>query len=79
MSIPVYRNGTWIHYEIPDTGTSIWSSNLKLKAASFYATAITKGFSKERSLVLTECCINKLLYGVTYSKQIEEELLRFHV
>jgi hypothetical protein len=74
MSIPVYRNGTWIHYEIPETGTSIWSTSMKLKAASFYASALTKGFSKERSVVLTECCINKLLYGVTYSKQIEQEL-----
>ncbi len=79
MSIPVYRNGSWIHYEIPETGTSIWSSRLKLKAASLYATAITKGFSKERSLVLTECCINKLLYGVTYSKQIEQEIQSLHV
>ena len=74
MSIPVFRNGTWIHYEIPDTGSSIWSTSIKLKAASVYATAITKGFSKEKSLVLTECCINKLLYGVTYMKQIEDEL-----
>ena len=74
MSIPVFRNGTWIHYEIPETGTSIWTNSLKLKAASVYATAITKGFSKQKSLVLTECCINKLLYGVTYTKQIEEEI-----
>jgi hypothetical protein len=79
MSIPVYRNGTWIQYEISETGTSIWTSSMKLKAASFYASAITKGFSKERSIVLTECCINKLLYGVTYSKQIEEELQSLHV
>jgi hypothetical protein len=52
---------------------------MKLKAASFYASAITKGFSKERSIVLTECCINKLLYGVTYAKQIEDEIRSLHV
>ena len=79
MSIPVFRNGTWIHYEIPETGTSIWTNSLKLKAASFYASAITKGFSKQKSLVLTECCINKLLYGVTYTKQIEQEIQSLHV
>jgi hypothetical protein len=79
MSIPVFRNGTWIHYEIPETGTSIWTNSLKFKAASVYATAITKGFSKEKSLVLTECCINKLLYGVTYTKQIEEEIKSLYV
>lgn len=74
MSIPVYRNGTWIQFDIPDTGTSIWTTSLKLQAASLYATAITKGHSKEKSLVLAECFANKQLYGVTYIKQIEQEL-----
>jgi len=79
MSIPVFRNGGWIHYDVPETGTSIWTKSLQLKAASVYATAITKGFSKERSYVLSECFINKELYGVTYSKEIEQILQTFLV
>lgn len=74
MSLSVFREGKWIQYDVPETGTSIWTTQQKLQAASVYATAITKGFSKERSLVLSECYMNKQLYGVTYAKQIEQEL-----
>ena len=74
MSIPVYRNGTWIQYDVPVTGTSLWTKRIQLKAASFYASAVTKGFPKDRSLVLTECFINKELYGVVYTKEIENTL-----
>ena len=74
MSIPVYRNGTWIQYDVPEGATSIWTKTQQLKAASFYASAVTKGFPKERSLVLTECFINKEMYGVTYSKEIEQSI-----
>lgn len=74
MSIPVYRNGTWITYEIPTTETSIWTKRIQLKAASFFASAITKGISKEQSIVLTECFMNKEIYGVTYNKEIEQTI-----
>lgn len=74
MSISVFRQGAWIQYDVPETGTSIWTTTQTLRAASAYATALQKGFSKERSLILSECYINKQLYGVTYAKQIEEEL-----
>ena len=73
MSIPVFRNGTWILYNVPET-TPLWSQALKLQAASVYASFISKGFSKEKSSVFTECFVNKQLYGVTYSKEIESEL-----
>ena len=79
MSIPVFRNGTWVQFDVPDAGTSIWSKSLTLQAASLYASAITKGHSKEKSLVLAECYGNKQLYGVTYSKQIETELQNLFV
>jgi hypothetical protein len=72
--VSVYRNGTWIHYDVSETATSIWTESLKLRVASVYATAITKGISKQRSIVLAECYANKVLYGVTYTSQIEEEL-----
>jgi hypothetical protein len=72
--ISVYRNGIWIHYDVSETATSIWTESLKLRVASIYATAITKGISKQRSIVLAECYANKVLYGVTYSQQLEEDV-----
>jgi hypothetical protein len=74
MSLSVFRKGNWIQYDVPETGTSIWTTRQKLQAASVYATAICNGFSQERSVVLAECFMNKQLYGVTYSKQLEKEL-----
>lgn len=72
--IPVFRKGQWIHYEVPETGTALWSQSLKLKVASVYATAITKGYSKETASVIAECFANKELYDVTYSSNIESSL-----
>ena len=77
--IPVFRKCTWIHYDVPEAGTSLWSQSLKLKAASVYATAITKGYSKEKSIVLTECFVNKELYGVRYTPTLEQCLKEFQV
>lgn len=74
MSIPVYRKGTWIHYELPESGISLWSQRLKFQAASLYATALTKGFSKETSAILAELFVNKELYGVTYNQSLESAL-----
>lgn len=73
MSVPVFRNGKWISYEIPSE-TAMWSQSLKLQVASVYASLINKGLSKEKSSVLAECYANKQLYGVTYSKEIEAQL-----
>lgn len=78
-TIPVYRKGTWISYTVPEDGTALWSQSLKLKTASLYATAISKGFSHETSIVLAECYANKELYGVTYNSNIEETLKSFFV
>ena len=77
MVIPVFRKGQWIQYSPPTTGIQIWSQGLLLQVASIYATAITKGFSPEKSNVLAECYANKQLYGVEYNKQIEETLKSF--
>jgi hypothetical protein len=74
MSIPVYRNGAWIHYELPESGIALWSQSLKLQAASVYATARIQGHSPDTSSVLAECFVNKGLYGVTYNPMIEGHL-----
>lgn len=73
-TIPVFRKGQWIHYEVPETGTALWSQSVKLKTASLYATAISKGYSKDTSSALAECFANKELYGVIYSSNIESIL-----
>ncbi len=77
--IPVFRKGTWIHYEVPEAGTALWSQSLKLQVASLYASAVAKGFSKEKSSVLAECYANKEVYGVTYNQSIENCLKELFV
>jgi hypothetical protein len=77
--IPVFRKGAWIHYDIPESGTALWSQSLKLKVASVYASAIANGYSNETSTVLAECFANKELYGVKYSPQLEAPLQRLLV
>jgi hypothetical protein len=72
--IPVFRNGSWIQYELPRTGIELWSQGLKLQVASLYASCISKGYSKEKSSVLAESYANKQLYKVTYQKEIEDTL-----
>lgn len=78
-TIPVFRKGVWISYAVPEDGTALWSQGLKLKVASIYATAISKGYSQETSTVLAECFANKELYGVKYNSQIETLLEGFLV
>ena len=73
-TIPVYRKGAWITYTLPQDGTALWSQSLKLKVASLYATAISKGYTQETSTVLAECFANSELYGVKYNAQMEETL-----
>jgi hypothetical protein len=70
--IPIFRKGVWIHYEVPEAGTALWSQSLKHQVASVYASCITKGYSKEKSTVLAECFANKEIYGVTYNTSIEQ-------
>jgi hypothetical protein len=59
---------------MPESGIALWSQSLKFQAASLYATAITKGFSKETSTILAEVFVNKELYGVTYNQSLESAL-----
>jgi hypothetical protein len=78
-TIPIYRKGAWVHYNVPGEGTAMWSQSIKLKVASLYATAISNGYSQETSTVLAECFANKELYGVRYTKDIETILQKFFV
>ncbi len=78
MIIPVFRNGVWIHYLVPADMERYWTQRLKLQAASVYATAMTKGYSKEESSTFAEAWVNKQLYeGLTYGTQIETALKSF--
>jgi hypothetical protein len=77
MSIPVFRKGTWIHYPIPVAVDSVWSQQHLFTAASFYATALSQGFSPSESASLAECYVHKQVYPeLTYARQIEQKLLR---
>ena len=80
MSIPVFRNGTWITYTVPSDGELYWNANQKLQAASFYATAISKGLQPSYSATLTECFMNKQVYpGLQYNAKLESILQSFLV
>ena len=75
MSLSVFRQGKWIQYVLPKDGELFWNANQRLQAASFYATAVSKGFSPSQSSVLTECYINKLVYpGLQYNETLEKQI-----
>ena len=75
MSIPVFRKGSWIQYPLPPVVDPLWSQQHLFRAASFYATALSKGFSTLESASLAECFIHKEVYpGLQFSRQIEGRL-----
>lgn len=75
MNIPVYRQGKWILYVLPKDGECFWNANQKLQAASFYATAVSKGLQPSHSATLTECYINKQVYpGLQYNETLEKQI-----
>lgn len=68
--IAVFRKGQWMQYII-DRVDPLWSQKDSMQAASFYATAVTKGFSNDESHMLAEAYINKNIYKVGYTKDLE--------
>lgn len=75
MSIPVFRKGVWIQYEKPICIDTNWSESHLLKAASFYATALSQGYKTNESRVLAECFVNKEVYpDLQYGRLIERKL-----
>lgn len=75
MSIPVFREGKWIYYTVPEDATFSWNANQKFQAASFYATALTKNMSPSQSAILTECYINTLVYpGLQYNEILQKQI-----
>lgn len=75
MSIPVFSKGAWVQYPLPVQTDSLWSKQHFFRAASFYATALSKGYTPKESSVLAECFVNKEVYpDLQYSSQIERKL-----
>lgn len=75
MSIPVFRKGNWIEYPLPIQSDTLWSKQHFFRAASFYTTALSQGYSSKESSVLAECFVNKEVYPeLSYSSQIERKL-----
>lgn len=74
-SIPVFRKGKWIPYKKPIYTDSLWSQAHLLQAASFYATALSQGFSTDESASLAEIFVQKYIFPETqYSQSIERKL-----
>ena len=75
MSIPVFRKGSWIQYPLPTAIDPLWSKKHLFRAASFYATALSQGYSPSESAVLAESFVHKEAYpGLQFSKQLERKL-----
>lgn len=75
IHVPVFRKGVWIQYPLPTATDTLWSKQHFFRAASFYATALSQGYSPKESSVLAECFINKEVYpDLCYSSQIERKL-----
>ncbi len=75
MSIPVFRKGSWIQYPIPSSIDPLWSKKHLFRAASFYATALSQGYSPSESAVLAESFVHKEVYpGLQFSRQLERKL-----
>ena len=75
MSIPVFRKGTWILYPVPPQQDALWNKSHLLKAASFYALALSQGVSSEESAILAECFVNKEVYpGLNYNARLQRKL-----
>ena len=77
MTTPVFRNGKWIEYPQPIFEDALWSSCHKLQAASFYATALSQGYSPTESASLAEIYVQKRIFPeIVYPKGIESKLQR---
>ena len=75
QTIPVFRKGEWIHYPFPTSLDVNWSHCHLLRAASFYATALSQGYTHNESRVLADCFLNKEVYpDLQYGRQIERKL-----
>lgn len=75
--IPVFRKGAWIKYTTPTPVDSMWSPKHTLRAASFYATAVSQGLDTKEAALLAECFINKEVYeGLVYDTIYETKLKR---
>lgn len=75
MSVPVFRNKSWVQYKGPVVTDPLWSQSDLLRAASFYATAVSQGFPTNEAAFLAECFVHKEVYpGLQYSRPIERRL-----
>lgn len=74
MSLPVFRKGVWIEQK-KAVVDPLWSREHTFQAASFYATAVSQGFSTQEASALSEAFLYKQIYSdLQYSKQIEMKI-----
>jgi hypothetical protein len=73
----VWSNG-WIEVTLPVGLDPLWSSADRWIYAAAYASAVARGFSQERAIVLAEAIVCKRLYEVTYDKTLEQDLRKVY-
>ncbi len=75
LTIPIFRNGKWVQYKKPNYTDELWSKCHAFQAASFYATALSQGFSTDESACLAEMYVQKQIFPETiYSNVMERKL-----
>ena len=75
MTTRVFRKGQWLTYNLPKPVDTMWSQKHIFQAASFYATALSQGYSTDESASLAEAYIHKQVYpGLGYEKSLEQKL-----
>lgn len=75
MTIPVFRNGTWVQIKLHQPFDVCWSEKHKLQAASFCATAIHQGHSAENAASLAEAYVQQSVYpGMKYNSTLEKQI-----
>ena len=73
--VRVFRKGQWLTYPLPKPVDAMWSSKHTFQAASFYATALSQGYSTDESASLAEAHIHKQVYtGLVFDKNLERKL-----
>lgn len=77
MATPVFRNGKWIEYPPPISQDALWSTCHRLQAASFYATALSQGYSPTESASFAEIYVQKQIFPeIVYPNRIESTIQR---
>ena len=72
-TVPIFRNGKWYEYSLPDPIDPMWSTSHRFQAAAFYVNALSRDFTAKESASITIAYMNKEIYkGLQYNVSLEQ-------